>query len=234
MSGSGKAVGRQRGVSVIVPVLNEEERLPVLLGQLARLGASEVIVADGGSTDKSVELAAGSKVVRSPRGRARQMNSGAVAASHQVLLFLHADTMLPDGALEMIETAMADPAVAGGRFKVRLDNDGLAYRLVGAMINLRDGFTGGFTGDQAIFVRREVFERLGGYADIPLMEDLDFARRLKRSGKVVRIPAKVMTSARRWEKDGLVKTIALMWYLRILYLLGVPPAKLKALYKDTR
>lgn len=228
------SVGGRHRISVIVPVLNEEERLPTLLEHLARVGAHEVIFSDGGSTDKSLELAMKSTVISAPRGRARQMNAGAAIASGNVFLFLHADTTLPDKALEMIESAVSNPSVVGGRFKVRLDDSKIAYRIIGRMINLRDGLTGGFTGDQAIFIRRDVFENMGGYSDIPLMEDLDLARRMKRTGRVVRIRAKVTTSARRWSKDGLVKTITLMWYLRALYLLGVPPAKLKEQYKDTR
>ncbi len=222
-------------VTVIVPVLNESEFLPQLLERLRVLGAKDVIIVDGGSDDGTPDLAKGkAKIVVSERGRARQMNAGAIEAKGDILLFLHADTELPEGAFDLIEKEMADPKVVGGRFGVKLDNPRFIFRLIGAMINLRDAIFGGYTGDQAIFVRREVFEALGGYRDIPLMEDLDLARRLRRFGRAVRLRAKVTTSARRWEKEGIAKTIALMWFLRLAYLLGVDPARLAHLYGNAR
>lgn len=222
-------------VSVVIPVLNEAERLPMLLDELQGIGTKEVIVVDGGSEDGSADLAEGrAKVVRSGPGRARQMNAGAAVATGDVLLFLHADTFLPEGALELIDKGMADPSVVGGRFRIELDNPLFIYRMIGRMINLREAIFGGFTGDQAIFVKRDVFEALGGYRDLPLMEDLDLARRLKRAGKTVRLRAKVVTSARRWEKEGIAKTIVLMWFLRLAYLFGIDVRRLARLYADVR
>jgi hypothetical protein len=155
-------------------------------------------------------------------------------SSDGVLLFLHADTYLPEGALPAIAAAMDDEGLAGGRFKLKLDNPALPYRIIGTMITIRDGLFGGFTGDQAIFVRMSAFEALGGFAEIELCEDLDFARRLKKVGRTIRLPLYVTTEARRWEKSGLVKTILLMWMIRTLFYAGVPPARLARLYADVR
>ncbi|WP_447974401.1 TIGR04283 family arsenosugar biosynthesis glycosyltransferase [Nitrospira sp. Kam-Ns4a] len=162
------------------------------------------------------------------------MNAGAAASSGDVLLFLHADTRLPDDARGAIEQALRDPACVGGRFDVRFDRDCGAAWLVSHLMNLRSRWTGIATGDQAIFVRREVFERLGGFADVPLMEDVDFSRRLKRAGRLVPLRSTVVTSFRRWEACGPVRTILLMWLLRFLYWLGVSPHRLQHLYGHVR
>ncbi|MDO8749652.1 MAG: glycosyl transferase, partial [Dehalococcoidia bacterium] len=135
---------------------------------------------------------------------------------------------------QAIHAALADPNVVGGRFKVRLDHPGWRYRVIGFSINLRDRLLAGFTGDQAIFVRAGIFHALGGYGEMPLMEDLDFGRRMARAGKVARVPFYVITSARRWQKNGVVRTILLMWLLRLLFMLGWPPSRLKKLYGETR
>lgn len=231
-------------LTIVVPVLDEATALPGFLNQFKAMdGDFELILSDGGSTDGTVEIAERQalpnlSIVRAPRGRARQMNAGALAAkpaaSNGTLLFLHADTYLPDGALLAIETVMRDEELAGGRFKLKLDNSAWPYRVIGAMITWRDGLFGGFTGDQAIFVRMSVFEALGGFADIELCEDLDFARRLKKAGRTIRLPLYVTTGARRWEKSGLVKTILLMWMIRTLFYAGVSPERLARLYADVR
>ncbi len=223
-------------ISVVIPVLDEAAAIAgTLEGLRAQEGRYEAIVVDGGSDDETVAIAGRyARVIDSPKGRARQMNAGAMEASGDVLLFLHADTQLPPGAMAAIEDALADPRVVGGRFKVRLNHPGWAYRVVGHSINLRDRLIGGFTGDQAIFVRAGVFRDLGGYGDMPLMEDLDFGRRMRRAGKVARLPLTVVTSARRWQKNGVVRTILLMWLLRSLYLMGIAPSRLKRLYGETR
>jgi rSAM/selenodomain-associated transferase 2 len=198
-------------------------------------GQFEVVVVDGGSTDRSVELAEKyARVVRSDRGRAKQMNEGAEQSKGEILLFLHADTYLPAQAILAVDDAMSDRSVVGGRFKVRLDNPAFPYRVIESGINGRDRLFHGFTGDQAIFVRRKVFEEMGGFQTIPLMEDLDFARRLRRRGKTVRIPLYVTSSSRRWESEGVVKTIILMWLLRIAYLIGGSPSVLKRFYPEVR
>jgi rSAM/selenodomain-associated transferase 2 len=220
--------------SIIVPLLNEAERLPALLAHLAPLRhRAEVILVDGGSTDGSLEAARSAEWVRfltAPAGRARQMNAGAAAAAGDVLLFLHADTTLPPAALDHIGAALADPRVVGGRFDVRLDHPQPIYRIVETFMNLRSRWTGIWTGDQAIFVRRATFDRVGGYPDIPLMEDVEFTRRLRRAGPRACLHARVTASARKWEREGALRTILLMWGLRFLFWIGVAPERLHRWY----
>jgi len=158
------------------------------------------------------------------------MNAGARAATGDVLLFLHADTLLPADAASAVEEALRDPWVVGGRFDVRLGSPRAMLRLVEALMNLRSRLTGISTGDQAIFVRRDVFEAMGGYAEIPLMEDVEFTGRLKRRGRLAALRLRVTTSARKWERDGILRTILLMWTLRFLYWTGVSPARLHRWY----
>jgi rSAM/selenodomain-associated transferase 2 len=224
----------QISLSIIVPVLNEAAALPDALPHLAALHAqgAEVIVADGGSTDGSVGRwrAAADRMVQAPRGRARQMNAGAAAASGEVLLFLHADTRLPEDALERIRTACRDGAL-WGRFDVRIRGDARMLAVVAALMNLRSRLTGIATGDQAIFVRRDAFLDAGGYPDQPLMEDIELSRRLKRTGRPACLRDKAVTSGRRWERSGVWRTILLMWRLRLLYWLGVPADALARSYR---
>ncbi len=223
-------------IAVIIPTLNEEQALPGTLTSVARLGFDEILVVDGGSSDRTQALAAsrGVRCVTAAPGRARQMNAGAAQSQAGVLLFLHADTRLPDGARQAIERALDDPACIGGRFDVRFEHDaGLAW-LIARLISLRSRWSGIATGDQALFVRREVFVKLGGFADFPIMEDVDFTRRLKRTGLMAPLQSRVITSYRRWERCGALRTIVLMWALRLLYWLGVHPNKLKALYTSVR
>ncbi|MFA5866721.1 MAG: TIGR04283 family arsenosugar biosynthesis glycosyltransferase [Actinomycetota bacterium] len=219
-------------ISIIIPVLNEQQTLSRLLPELAKRNAAhEVIIVDGGSTDGSAELAGQYGItIKAKQGRAAQMNAGAEIAQGDILLFLHADTTLPVGALPAIEQALTENSVIGGRFRVNLDDRRMRFRVIGAMINIRDGITKGFTGDQAIFVRQKTFNELGGYAAVPLTEDLDLARRLRRHGRVVRIPLAVETSARRWKENGTLRTVLLMWKIRLYYLLGVPPSRLADMY----
>jgi rSAM/selenodomain-associated transferase 2 len=223
-------------ISVIVPVLNEETTIAATLQSLVTLAPDEIIVIDGGSGDRSREIAArcGIQVLSSERGRAKQMNHGAAQAGSDVLLFLHADTRLPGSAFADIAAALADPRCVGGRFDVELEGRHWMLKIIGALINWRSRATQVGTGDQAIFVRREVFERMGGYPDIPLMEDLALCRALKRLGTVACLRNRVITSARRWENDGVWWTIARMWTLKLLYLAGMSPARLKRFYADTR
>ena len=223
-------------ISVIVPVLNEEATIAATLAALAALAPYEVIVVDGGSADHTRDIAArsGAQVLSAERGRARQMNRGAARASGEVLLFLHADTRLPGSAFSDIAAALNDPRCLGGRFDVELEGSHRMLKLVGALINYRSRATKVGTGDQAIFLRREIFLRMGGYPDIPLMEDIALCRALKRMGAVACLRSRVVTSARRWENDGVWRTIVWMWTLKLLYLAGVSPARLKRFYVDTR
>ncbi len=191
------------------------------------------MLVDGGSRDGTIEIARRVPDVTtlvSPRGRAVQMNAGARAAHGRVLLFLHADTWLPDGALAAVGDALADPAAVGGRFDVRFDSPRPVLSMIAFFMNLRSRWSGISTGDQAIFVRRDVFDGLDGFAEIPLMEDVELTKRLKRRGRVVALRARVTTAARKWEREGALRTMALMWALRFLYVCGVPPARLHHWY----
>jgi rSAM/selenodomain-associated transferase 2 len=221
-------------LSIVIPSLNEAANLARLLPDLiVREPGAEVLVVDGGSDDDSRAVVARVPCVRwlsGPRGRARQMNAGARAAHGGILLFLHADTSLPDGAGAAILAALGDPAVVGGRFDVRLDSRRPLLVLVAWLMNRRSRLTGISTGDQGIFVRRAVFDALGGYPDIALMEDVELTRRLKRGGRLAALRLRVVTSARKWEDEGIVRTIVLMWALRLLYALGVSPARLHRWY----
>jgi rSAM/selenodomain-associated transferase 2 len=221
-------------ISIVIPALDEAANLIRLLPGLA-VGSPgpEVIVVDGGSSDGTADAVTASAHVHylaASRGRARQMNAGARVARGDVLVFLHADTRLPVGALDAVARAMADPRVVGGRFDVRFDTPRPVMRMVAWFINRRSRVSGIATGDQAIFVRRAVFETLGGYPDIPLMEDVELTRRLKRHGHLACLRQKVTTSARKWEQEGVLRTILLMWLLRLLYFCGVEPSRLHRLY----
>ena len=223
-------------VSVIIPTLNEAKTIQSTLSQIRQGSACEIIVVDGGSDDGTQQQAGqlADRIVLAPRGRAHQMNAGAQESQGEALLFLHADTLPPDQFSLLIEQALIDPQVVGGRFDVDLDAPGWPYRMIGALMNLRSRMTGIATGDQGIFVRRKTFEALGGYPEWDIMEDLEFSRQLKRLGKGACLRARVKTSARRWQKHGIIKTILLMWGLRMCHFLGIPPESLKTFYADTR
>jgi rSAM/selenodomain-associated transferase 2 len=223
-------------VCVVVPVLNEELAIERTLCAISsQAHRDDIVVVDGGSNDLTAVIASRhATVVQSERGRSRQMNTGSGQTSAEVLVFVHADTIMPAGAISAIGACLKDPSVVGGRFKLRLSNRGWRYRIVECAINTRDRLFEGFTGDQAIFVRRDVFESMGGYRDIPLMEDLDFGKRMGRRGKIARLPLYVVTSARRWENNGVVRTVLLMWLLKIMYTFGCPPQRLQRLYGDAR
>lgn len=220
-------------LSIIVPALNEAGCIRELLRQLQALRAQghEVIVVDGGSCDATVALAQPlvDQLLPAPAGRALQMNIGAQAARGRVLWFVHADTRVPEKAAPVIIESVAH-AAGWGRFDVRLSGDGLLLRLVERMMNWRSRFTGIATGDQGIFVTRELFERVGGFAALPLMEDIDLSRRLKHEQRPLCLRDTLTSSSRRWEQKGIVRTIALMWVLRLAYFLGVPPARLAMHY----
>lgn len=209
-------------ISIIVPVLNEAARLGDRLAALQPLRArgAELVVVDGGSTDATCDLAQplADRVLQAPRGRASQMNAGVRASRGDVLLFLHADTALPDAADQQIAGALDHGD--WGRFDVRIEGRHPALRLVGALMNLRSRLTGMATGDQALFVRRRLFESVGGFAALPLMEDLDLCHRLKRHGAPVCLRAQVVTSGRRWEQHGVWRTVWLMWRLRAAWYFG--------------
>jgi len=220
-------------ISVVVPVLNEAKGLVASLAALQPLRARghEVIVVDGGSSDSTVALARplADRVLESARGRAGQMNAGAALASGAVLLFLHADTRLPEGEDALVIDALA--AREWGRFDVRIDSPRPLLALVGRMMNLRSRATGIVTGDQALFATRAAFDRAGGFPPIALMEDVALSARLKRAGPPACLRSKVVTSARRWERHGVWPTIVLMWLLRFRYRLGADPERLARSYR---
>ena len=220
-------------MSVIVPALDEEDALDATIAAARQPGVLEIIVVDGGSRDGTVAMARmrADRVLCAERGRANQMNAGAASARGDVLLFLHADTRLPPGCHPAITRALADQRVVGGRFDLRLDAPGLPYRVIETMISRRSRLTRVATGDQAIFARRSVFERLGGYPPLPLMEDIAFCQALKRAGRIACLRERVVTSARRWQQRGVVRTVVLMWVLRLAYYAGVSPARLARAYR---
>jgi len=221
-------VATQR-LSVIVPALNEAPGIRAALEALAPLRARghEVIIADGGSSDETVQIALelAEKVIHAPRGRARQMNAGARAAGGDCLVFLHADSRLPDGADELIMASVETHV--WGRFDVEIEGRHPLLKVVAGAMNLRSRLTGIATGDQAIFVRRSAFP---GFPEIALMEDVAFCRRMKRLGSPACRRERVRTSGRRWESRGVLRTILLMWRLRLAYFLGADPDKLSRLY----
>ena len=223
-------------ISVIVPVLDEAKSIAATLQALALLQPYETIVVDGGSQDMTRDIAAacGVRIIAADRGRARQMNRGAQAACGDVLLFLHADTRLPATGFADIARALGDPRCVGGRFDVALDGSHWMLPVVARLISYRSRLSKVGTGDQALFVRRQVFQSMGGFPDIPLMEDIAFCRALKRLGNIACLRSRVVTSARRWEVDGVWRTIFRMWTLKLLYLAGVSPLRLKQFYAETR
>lgn len=221
-------------LSIIIPALNEAENLRRHLGNLLRTcPEAEMIVVDGGSTDETADVVRGfprTTLLSAASGRARQMNAGADVATGAILLFLHADTALPPDASSAILGALRAPDVAGGRFDVQFDSPRPIFRLIAGMMNLRSRLSGIFTGDQGIFVRRDIYDALGGFAEIPLMEDVEFSRRLKRQGRLACVRQRVTTSARKWEREGVFRTILLMWGLRLLYCVGAQPMLLHRWY----
>lgn len=219
-------------LSIVMPVLDEGERIGAAIDALAPLVArgAELIVVDGGSRDGTADRAraCGAVVLEAPRSRAAQMNAGAASARGGSLLFLHADTRLPDDADGLIARALRTHA--WGRFDVRIDGRHPMLRMVAAMMNLRSRLTGIATGDQAMFVTRAAFEQAGRFPQQPLMEDIELSARLRRVGRPACLAARATTSGRRWERDGAWRTILLMWRLRFDYWRGAPPAELHRRY----
>ena len=221
-------------LSIIIPVLDEGDGIAAALDALAHLRAlgTEVIVVDGGSRDATVERAQlrADQVVRATRGRALQMNAGAERASGDVLLFLHADTRLPAEADSVVLNGLDQARRVWGRFDVKIDGRSRLLPVVAWLMRLRSRLTGIATGDQAIFLRREAFQAVGGFPAVALMEDIAICKRLKRLGKPLCLRACVTTSGRRWEKNGVLSTVLLMWRLRFAYFLGADPKQLARQY----
>ena len=217
-------------LSVVVPVLDEAEGIVACLERLqeARAAGCEVVVVDGGSRDATIELAApwADRVVAAPRGRAAQMNAGARLARAEVLLFLHADTLVPSASVASLAARLAASGRAWGRFDVTIAGEGALLACVSFFMNARSRLTGIATGDQAIFARRDAFDRAGGFPEIPLMEDIALSKALKRLSPPLCLRERAATSARRWRKHGTLRTIVLMWRLRLAYALGADPRRL--------
>lgn len=222
-------------LSIIIPVLNEasflagnRERLVSLLQE-----GHEVLVVDGGSQDDSVKIARalGCRVLNTRASRGHQLDWGAKHSKNGVLLFLHADTHLPSHAAEMIAQAFTRPEQLWGRFDVRLSNPRWVFQIIAWFMNQRSCLTGIVTGDHALFIKREFYFSCGGYMDIPLMEDVEFCRRLKKHASPVCLSEQVVTSSRRWEQNGVLKTVLTMWWLRLMFFLGQSPVKLARRYR---
>ena len=220
--------------SFVIPALDEAAGIGATLAalQAARAAGAEVIVVDGGSRDGTAAVAAplGDRVMEAPRGRASQMNAGATAARGELLVFLHADTILPPGAVDAMDAALLASARCWGRFDVAIEGAGLLLAIVASMMNVRSRLTGIATGDQAIFVRRDAFDAAGGFPAIALMEDVALSRALRHLSPPACLRERVVTSGRRWKARGTLRTIALMWRLRLEYALGGDPAALARRY----
>jgi rSAM/selenodomain-associated transferase 2 len=219
-------------LSIIIPVVNEARHLATTLQALQTLrNRSQLLVVDGGSDDGSAKIAEPlvDQVLLSPRGRARQMNCGAAGAEAELLLFLHADTHLPYNAVNLIVQAVSE-GYHWGRFDVSFDSSQPIFKLIAFMMNWRSRLTGIATGDQALFMTRHAFYAVGGFPEIALMEDIALSASLKKIGKPCCLTDQIITSARRWKQHGIIKTILLMWRLRLRYFFGADPADLVARY----
>ncbi len=224
--------------SIIVPVLHESERINGLIEYLTRLDFEkniEIIVVDGDLERDTLRVIRSGRVIKisSEKGRAKQMNAGALVAKGEFLIFLHADTELPPQAFKKIHSLMGRREYVGGAFNLSIKSDRLIFKVIGALASLRSRLSRMPFGDQAIFIRKEYFKRIGGYKDIAIMEDVELMRRIRKSGNKIRILGdRVMTSPRRWEKEGVIYCTARDWTLQTLYFLGFSADKLSKFYKS--
>ena len=225
-------------LSIIIPVLNEARVIAQTLSSLQpiRRRGHEVIVVDGGSDDQSLLISApfSDKVTQSLRGRSRQMNAGADLSTGEILLFLHADTSLPNDADRLIIEGMNDRHRLWGRFDVKFSGRHPLLRVIEFLMNWRSRLSGIATGDQGIFVERDLFEKIGGFPEIDLMEDIALCKMLKKYGRPLCLRQQIMTSSRRWEEKGLFRTVLLMWFLRFAYFFKADPRRLAKLYPPTQ
>lgn len=228
---SRESPGAAVDVSIVVPLLNEAALVPKLIKQLGMLEAKQIIIVDGGSSDDTPTLIreAGYQLIESPSGRAKQMNAGARVAMGEMLLFLHADTELPKNYRSELSQAEV-----WGRFDICFSSSLRVMKMVAFFINLRSRVSGVATGDQAIFVDRDVFASMGGFPDFPIMEDVALCKRLRQLHRPYCSLEKVTTSARRWEHNGVLNTILKMWWYRLAYFFGASPHKIKQGYGDVR
>ena len=225
-------------LAIVIPVFNEEKTLADALKSIQNLeleAADELVFVDGGSTDKTKQLIldAGFQCLASAQGRAKQMNKGAASTNSDIILFLHIDTAISSSNISNIKKTYNQGYVSG-RFNIRLSESNISYRIISFFINLRSSLSKISTGDQAMFVARDVFEDIGGFPELPLMEDIALSKKLKSIGRVACLKDTLITSSRRWQKHGIAKTVVLMWKLRFLYWLGVSPERLAKMYRDAR
>lgn len=222
-------------ISVIIPILNEAKILEKTLTRLQpELENHELIIVDGGSTDGSTRIAEKyGKIITSERGRAKQLNAGAAVASGDILIFLHADVWLEQGAFDAVETALALGYVGGG-FHQKIDGKSILYRIIEMTADLRGKYLKTFYGDSGIFVRQTDFHRIGGFPEVPIMEEMGFSKALRASGKTKMIKPYIHISARRWETNGIVRTTIKNWLITLLYLMGFSLERLTKLYRNIR
>ena len=222
-------------ISIIIPVLNEAKILEETLSQLqSELGSHELIIVDGGSTDDSVHIAEKyGKVLRSARGRAKQVNAGAAVATGDIFIFLHADIWLEKGALAAVETALSSGYIGGG-FRQKIDGESILYRVVEIAGDIRGKYLKVFYGDSGIFLSRVSFEKIGGFPEIPILEEIEFSKSLRRLGKTTLVTPHIHISARRWEKKGIVRTTVNNWLITLLYFLKFSSVQLAKLYRHIR
>jgi rSAM/selenodomain-associated transferase 2 len=222
-------------ISIIIPVYNEEKTIKLLLDSLSYNHKFEIIVVDGSSTDETLKIASAYsvKIIKSIKNRARQLNEGARLAKGDKFLFLHADCRLEQGSLEDIECALNNGFI-GGCLSQKIESGKIIYRFIEGSGNIRARLSRVFYGDQGIFVRRDAFFKIGGFDDVELFDDLIFSKNLKQIGKTCQLKKRIYSSARRWERQGIVKATLINWLLSLGFLLGLPPDRLSRIYKDIR
>jgi len=223
-------------VSCIIPVYNEEKLIKKTLDSLSKFEGLEIIVVDGGSSDRSVDIVNNYSVISisSPKGRSSQMNAGAGVAKGDILLFLHADNVVFSEALVNIEKEVQQNGVVGGCLTQKIDKKGFIFRVIEAQGNIRARMSKVFYGDQGIFVRKDVFFRVNGFPEVPIFEDALFTRKLRQEGKTAVLSDKIIVSPRRWEKRGIIKTMIMYNTLLVMLKIGFPLERIKALYEDLR